>query len=98
MKPFGMRIFVEVDTSSLANIVAVTDKILTGKIIALPEFNIPNINEMKFIDNALILYSQAKDSLSIGDIVKFNNEEKLVNKNDNIYNVPIELIRGYEKQ
>lgn len=98
MKPFGMRIFVEVDTGSLTNIVAVTDKILTGKIVALPEFNLPDISNVSLLDNALILYYQAQQNLSIGDTVSFHNEEKVINKNDNIYNVPIELIRSYEKK
>lgn len=98
MKPFGMRVFVEVDTNSLTNIVAVTDKILTGKIVTLPEFKLPDISNVKFLDNALILYYQAQSDLSVGDIISFHNEEKIVNKNDNIYNVPVELIRSYEKQ
>lgn len=98
--PFGGRVLVEVDQADFKNI---GNKIYTGNIVKMsslldvsPESFERLINPK---DIQFALYYNAIVNLSIGTTVRFNFEEKVIDKiGDNLYNVPIELIRSYEEK
>lgn len=93
MKPFGFRVLVKVDNKSTENILSTN--LLTGEIVEMPNFKLPDINNLKRLDNGILLYYFAEECLTVGTKILFNNDNKLVSSENDIYNVPIEFIRGY---
>lgn len=96
MKPFGFRVLVKVDNKSTENILSTN--LLTGEIVEIPDFKLPNIDNLKQLDNSILLYYYAEEYLKIGTKILFNNDNKLVSSDNNVYNVPIEFIRGYSNE
>lgn len=96
MKPFGFRVLVKVDNKSTENILSTN--LLRGELVEIPEFKLPNIDNLKELDNSILLYYCAEEYLKVGTQILFNNDNKLVSSEDGIYNIPIEFIRGYSNE
>lgn len=98
--PFGWRVLVKVDESLLDNI---GTKILTGTIVESSKINREGLVSIVdgtglHCDAMMLLYLQGLKVLEEGVVVRFNYEDKVVDKLEgSIYNVPIELIRSYKE-
>lgn len=90
MHPFGMRIFVEVDSKSLDNI---GSDILIGKIIEVSTQLELVRNDKSYVKDMNTLLYHLSDELQVGETVLFKNDNNVIDVKNSIYNVPIELIR-----
>ena len=93
--PFGFRIFISVDTNSLENI---GTTLLTGEIVDISsEIKIIRNGEIRdYVRDMNTLLYYLSDELEVGKKIKFKFDEKFVDVNNNIYNVPLEFIREIE--
>lgn len=94
MCPFGMRVFVKVDTQTLDNIG--TD-LLTGVVTKL-SYSLEMVRgDDYYVKDMNTLLYHLSDDLQVGTQVIFKNDPKIVDNAKGIYNVPIELIRQVSK-
>ena len=90
MYPFGMRVFIKVDTQTLDNIG--TD-LLTGVITKVSDSLELVQNDEHYVKDMNTLLYYLSDDLKVGTQVIFKNDPKIIDNTKGIYNVPVELIR-----
>lgn len=95
--PFGWRVLVEIDPNNIFNIGAKTRE---GRIVGMPNKPKWMLQEDKDTNCGKniqeILYSTSFDSLNLGTVVVFKYDINIIDVvSDNIYSIPIDLIRGY---
>lgn len=95
LTPFGFRVFIKVDNDTLENI---GGDLKTGIVYKMPAINESYLDIIKDFDIQTLLYHQFITQCKTGTKVKFNYKKEVINFNDNIYNVPIELIRSYNNE
>ncbi len=92
--PFGWRVLVSVDNDNLENM---GKDVLSGVIVQAPK--VLPVFEKEGFEYTDVIYKQALDVFQNGVKVRFLNNAQLVDRvSEEIYNVPVELIRSYESE